>query len=163
MIRKAVKALRERFLRNMIAPAPIFPAKWRAVLYRLSGIDIGNANVQPRCYIVGDDVRIDDEVFINHSCIIHGPGSSIRIGKGTWLAMNVTICTSTHEIGGPERRAGAITPKPIVIGTGCWIGAGVTIGDGCIVAAGAVVTRDCEPNGLYAGVPAKRVRDLPLA
>jgi acetyltransferase-like isoleucine patch superfamily enzyme len=23
-----------------------------------------------------------------------------------------------------------------------------------------VVIKDCEPNGLYAGVPAKRVRDL---
>jgi maltose O-acetyltransferase len=28
------------------------------------------------------------------------------------------------------------------------------------VAAGAVVTRDCEPDGLYAGVPAKRVKEL---
>jgi acetyltransferase-like isoleucine patch superfamily enzyme len=30
----------------------------------------------------------------------------------------------------------------------------------CVVAAGAVVTGDCEPDGLYAGVPARRVRDL---
>ncbi len=30
-----------------------------------------------------------------------------------------------------------------------------------LVAAGAVVTRDCEPNGLYVGVPARRVRNLP--
>jgi maltose O-acetyltransferase len=37
---------------------------------------------------------------------------------------------------------------------------GVTIGAGCAVAAGAVVTADCEPDGLYAGVPARRVRDL---
>jgi maltose O-acetyltransferase len=28
------------------------------------------------------------------------------------------------------------------------------------VAAGAVVTSNCEPDGLYAGVPAKRVKDL---
>jgi acetyltransferase-like isoleucine patch superfamily enzyme len=37
---------------------------------------------------------------------------------------------------------------------------GVEVGPGCVVAAGAVVIKDCEPNGLYAGVPAKRVRDL---
>jgi maltose O-acetyltransferase len=37
---------------------------------------------------------------------------------------------------------------------------GVTIGAGCVIAAGAVVTRDCEPDGLYAGVPAVRKRDL---
>jgi maltose O-acetyltransferase len=37
---------------------------------------------------------------------------------------------------------------------------GVTIGDGCTIASGAVVTRDCEPDGMYAGVPARRVKDL---
>ncbi|WP_372495087.1 acyltransferase [Nocardioides pinisoli] len=50
---------------------------------------------------------------------------------------------------------------------GAWIGAavtvlpGVTIGPGCVVAAGSVVTADCQANGLYAGVPARRIRDLP--
>ena len=37
---------------------------------------------------------------------------------------------------------------------------GVTVGDGCVVAAGAVVREDCEPGGLYAGVPARRVKKL---
>ncbi len=37
---------------------------------------------------------------------------------------------------------------------------GVTIGDGCLVATGAVVAKDLEPNGLYAGVPAKRIKDF---
>lgn len=49
---------------------------------------------------------------------------------------------------------------------GCWLGGnvtvlpGVTIGRGCVIAAGAVVTKSCDPNGLYAGVPARRIRDL---
>jgi hypothetical protein len=37
---------------------------------------------------------------------------------------------------------------------------GVVIGPGCVIAAGAVVVSDCKPNGLYAGVPARRLRDL---
>lgn len=55
---------------------------------------------------------------------------------------------------------------PTLIKDGCWVGAnvtiipGVTIGEGCIIAAGAVVTKNCEPDGLYAGVPAKRIKDL---
>ena len=36
---------------------------------------------------------------------------------------------------------------------------GVTIGDDVIVAAGAVVAADCAPGGVYAGVPARRIRD----
>jgi acetyltransferase-like isoleucine patch superfamily enzyme len=30
-----------------------------------------------------------------------------------------------------------------------------------VVASGAVVTKDCLPHGLYGGVPARRLRDLP--
>ncbi|PZU62885.1 DapH/DapD/GlmU-related protein [Sphingobium sp.] len=54
------------------------------------------------------------------------------------------------------------------IHNGCWIGLGVTIlpgiviGEGCVIAAGSVVNKNCEKNGLYAGVPAKRVKDLPV-
>jgi len=37
---------------------------------------------------------------------------------------------------------------------------GVTIGDSTIVAAGSVVTKDLEPNAVYGGAPAKKLRDL---
>ena len=37
---------------------------------------------------------------------------------------------------------------------------GVTIAEGCVIAAGAVVNKSTEPDGLYAGVPARRVKDL---
>ncbi|MFJ6374559.1 DapH/DapD/GlmU-related protein [Pseudarthrobacter oxydans] len=80
--------------------------------------------------------------------------------------MRVTFVTSSHRIGSRERRAGAATSAPITVGDGVWIGAaavvlpGVTIGEGVIVAAGAVVTSDCAPNGVYAGVPARRVKEL---
>ena len=64
-------------------------------------------------------------------------------------------------------RAGALFLAPLVVSSGCWIGAravllpGLTIGEGCVVGAGAVVTKDCLPIGLYAGIPARRIRDLP--
>ncbi|MBR4718618.1 MAG: antibiotic acetyltransferase [Lachnospiraceae bacterium] len=52
----------------------------------------------------------------------------------------------------------------VVIGNDVWIGnnvsilEGVTIGDGAVVAAGAVVTGDVESYGVYAGVPAKKLK-----
>jgi acetyltransferase-like isoleucine patch superfamily enzyme len=76
------------------------------------------------------------------------------------------MTTSYHEIGASQRRQGAIEQQPIRVGAGTWIGTravvlpGVTIGPGCVIAAGAVVTKDCEANGLYMGLPAVRVRDL---
>jgi maltose O-acetyltransferase len=76
------------------------------------------------------------------------------------------VLTSTHDPGDHDNRRGPYRTAPVSIGAGSWIGAratimpGVTIGDGVTVAAGAVVTRDCEPDGLYAGVPAQRVKKL---
>ena len=36
---------------------------------------------------------------------------------------------------------------------------GVTIANGCIIAAGSIVTKDTEPYSIYAGNPAKKVKD----
>jgi maltose O-acetyltransferase len=77
--------------------------------------------------------------------------------------------TLSHAVGGPEQRAGERETAAVTIGRGAWLGAGVvvlpgvTVGDGCVVAAGSVVTRDLEPNALYAGVPAVKKSDLPAA
>lgn len=55
---------------------------------------------------------------------------------------------------------------PIIIEDGCWIGAnvvimpGVTIKKGCVIGATALVTKDTEPNGLYVGKPAHKIKDL---
>ena len=52
----------------------------------------------------------------------------------------------------------------VIIGNDVWIGQdvrileGVTIGDGAVIAAGSIVTKDIEPYGVYAGVPAKKIK-----
>ena len=54
----------------------------------------------------------------------------------------------------------------IEIEDNCFIGAntiilgGVRIRKNCIIAAGSVVTKDCESDSLYAGVPARRICSL---
>ena len=51
------------------------------------------------------------------------------------------------------------------IGNDVWIGEnvsvmeGVTIHDGAIVGAHSLVTKDLEPYGVYAGIPAKKIKD----
>ena len=88
------------------------------------------------------------------------------LGSNVSLAPDVKVYTYTHELGPAQQRAGALVHRPVTIGDGCWLGTnavvmpGVTIAPGCVIGAGAIVTKDTEPNGLYAGVPARRVRDL---
>ena len=59
--------------------------------------------------------------------------------------------------------SGVVTGGNVIIGERCWIGLGavlrnnITIADRCFIGAGAVVTEDTEPDGVYVGVPARRV------
>lgn len=53
----------------------------------------------------------------------------------------------------------------VIIGNDVWIGEdvrileGVVIGDGAVIGAGAIVTKDVEPYSIYAGIPAKKLKD----
>jgi maltose O-acetyltransferase len=101
-------------------------------------------------------------------CFFDNPGARVTIGRNARVGGGTAFLTRGHPIGSShQRRHGhGDIDEAITVGEGCWIGygvtvlGGVTIGTGCVIAAGCVVTRDCEPNGLYGGVPAKRIRDL---
>jgi maltose O-acetyltransferase len=38
----------------------------------------------------------------------------------------------------------------------------VTVGEGCVIGAGAVLLSSTDKNALYVGVPARKVKDLPV-
>jgi maltose O-acetyltransferase len=115
---------------------------------------------------LGGKLKLGDGVFINRECYFDFSGH-ITLGDNAAVGHGVTFITAHHEIGTPEKRSGAIQPKPIIIGKGVWIGAnatilpGVTIGQGAVIAAGALVTKDVLVNSIAAGVPAKTLRQLP--
>lgn len=159
-----------RFARNLminyIAGSSMVPRDLRFILYRLLGITCeGRVNVYPGVHIETNRLRLGKHVMINRQAWIDNVGQ-VTIGDNSAIGHQALICTTSHEIGGTERRAANVIALPVVIGSGCWIGArstilpGVTIADGCIIAAGATVTTSTAPNGLYAGTPARRVRDL---
>jgi maltose O-acetyltransferase len=154
-----------RFLRNTLAPSPLLPRVVRTLLYRALGMRIASWRISPHCYFGGREITIGARAFVNRGCFFD-LCAPIEIGRRCHLAQQVMLLTSSHLMGPSSQRAGQLDSKRIVIDDGCWVGArvtilpGVRIGPGCVIATGAVVTRDCEPNGLYAGVPARRLRDL---
>ncbi|MFJ6003860.1 acyltransferase [Arthrobacter sp. NPDC092385] len=110
-------------------------------------------------------LTVGSNSFINYGCFFD-LGAHVTIGDYCQIGYQAMFVTCSHEAGPANSRAGAPITAPIVVGDGVWIGAratilpGVTVASGCVIAAGAVVVRDCEPDGLYAGVPAVRVRTL---
>jgi maltose O-acetyltransferase len=135
------------------------PRKVRWLVLRACGLKVP-WNVADCCYFSGRGVEIGRGTIVNRACTFDG---EVRIGRRCAIGLEVMFITSTHEPGDHSRRAGALRFDPIAVGDGCWVGSratilpGVTIGDGAVVAAGALVRRDCEPDTLYAGVPAREV------
>jgi maltose O-acetyltransferase len=136
----------------------------RAVRLRLRGFDVHAWNVGPRCFLTGQ-ITVGQGTYFNRGCFLDGY-APINVGHHCAFGPEVMVLTSTHHLGECDHRAGELTTAPVTIGDGCWIGAravilpGAVIGPGCVIAAGAVVTGECDPDTLYAGVPARPVKSL---
>lgn len=155
------------FFQTSIAGSCLCPRWLRFIIYRLFGNHIHTTHINARCFIGGSKLSVGKKTFISFDNFFDLT-DSITIGDNVHIAMKSVFITSTHKIETEFRRAGQGISSPIVIEDGCWIGGnvtilpGVTIGKGTIIAAGAVVTKSCEPNSLYAGVPAKKIKDLSI-
>lgn len=158
-------AWRWHLLVNRVAASPAVAPPLRARVLRRAGLDVRTHRVQAGCFFFGPDVVIGEGTWINHRCYFD-TRDHVEIGARCSLGMEVMVLTSSHQIGAVDVRTGPYTSAPVKIGDGCWIGAralilpGVTVGARTVVGAGAVVTSDLEADGLYAGSPARRLRDL---
>lgn len=150
---------------NKLVCSPLVPRgiRWRAL--NALGMKLDGCAIAPGTWFGGRKVSIGRGTFMNFGVWIEA-SEKVTIGRNVGIGHQVTICTSTHEMGPAERRAGTAYAKPVTIGDGAWIGAratilpGVTVGAGAIVAAGAVVACDVPPNTMVGGVPAKFIKEL---
>lgn len=158
--------IRRDLLLNGVLASPALSNRPRVAGLRALGMRIGTGvYVAPGCWFGGTDVVIGSGTYLQYRCFVDNAGP-VRIGRLCSIGMETMLLTGTHEIGDAQRRRGLDRNAPVTIGDGCWFGArvtltpGVTVGQGCVVGSGAVVVEDCEPDGLYVGSPARRVRDL---
>lgn len=164
-IHSVIERIWREFFINSVAASSLLVNPARAALMRVHGIQTHTSAIRPGSYFGSRDIVIGSGTRVNYRCFFDG-AAAIRIGKNCGIGMEVMFCTSSHKIGSASDRAGPASAGPITVGDGCWIGArsvimpGVTIGNGCVIATGAIVNRDCAPNGLYAGVPARRIKEL---
>jgi maltose O-acetyltransferase len=153
-----------------ISTSPFFPYRLRVSFLRFTGCVIGEfCGIEPQVHFDDLDISIGNHVYINRGGFF-GRGGKITIGDYVRIGPYVRVLSGTHGIAASTIRRDPTDniAKHTIIGRGCWIGVGVTIlggvkvGDGCVLAAGAVVTANTSPNSVYAGVPARKIRDLPV-
>lgn len=130
-----------------------------------------NCFIAPNATIVGDVVMGNDcSVWFN--AVVRGDVNSIRIGNKVNIQDGACIhCTyektktvlgNNVSIGHNALVHGCIVEDNVLIGMGAIVMDGATIGSNSIIAAGAVVLENTivPPGSIYAGVPAKKVKDI---
>lgn len=167
MINRVWPGLWRDIVLNSLFASPIVPPRARSMALRTYGMSIGDhVYVSPGVWFGSKRISLGTGTFVNYGCRFN-TSAQVSIGPACAIGMDVLFITASHHIGPPTRRAGKETTAAITIGSGVWIGAravilpGVTIGDGVVIASGAVVRHDCDSDGLYGGVPARRIKDLP--
>lgn len=109
--------------------------------------------------------HVDDiHVFQTPGCYWQNLAADIVVGRGCYVAPNVGIITTNHDVYDIQKHAEG---KPVILGDYVWIGMnavilpGVELGPHTIVGAGSVVTRGF-PQGycVVGGNPAKVIKEL---
>ncbi len=130
-----------------------------------------NCYLSENATIVGD-VEIGDDCSIWFNAVIRGDVNWIKIGNKVNIQDGAVIHTlyekSTTEIGDSVSVGhnavihGARIHNRVLIGIGAIILDHAVIGENSIIAAGALVKDSTivEPNSIYAGVPARKIKDI---
>lgn len=138
---------------------------WRRMLLRAFGARLGRQVViRPTARIeVPWLLSVGDYSSIGDFAIIYNLGPT-SIGRRVSISQWAHLCAGTHDY---TRWNMPLLRPPITIGDDVWIaaegfvGPGVTVGNGAILGARGAAFRDLEPWTIYAGSPARAVRERP--
>ena len=130
-----------------------------------------NCFIAPNATIVGDVIMGDDcSVWFN--AVLRGDVNSIRMGNKVNVQDGAVIhCTfqktkaiigNSVSIGHNAIVHGCTIADNVLIGMGAIVMDNAQIGSNSIIAAGAVILENTvvEPGSIYAGVPAKKVKNI---
>ncbi|MDH3638594.1 MAG: acyltransferase [Gammaproteobacteria bacterium] len=145
-----------------------------ARIYGPENISIGN-NVRIDDFTIlaaiGGWITLGDYVFLARNTHLSAAlGIEMRDFSGT--AGNVIIYSSSDDYSGESLTAQAVpkeytrqTGGPVIVGRHVLLGAATTvigpcdIGEGCSVGSMSLVRDDLPPWGIYAGIPARRLKE----
>lgn len=161
---KRVKTYIWDILVNSVLASYFVPLFMRRLILNFCGAKCFGT-IHAHCYIASNKLNLANGCYINRGCIIDNENALVSIGEYCSIGFGVMLLTTNHDISNPVKRGGAVKAKPIKIENGVWIGAGakimpgVCIQEGAVIAAGSIVTKNVPANNLYAGVPARKIRD----
>ena len=145
-----------------------------AIIKQLNGITPktgDNVFLAETAVLIGD-VTLGDDCSVWYGAVLRGDVNTIKIGNRTNIQDGAVIHTlyqrsQTHigddvTVGHNAVIHGARIEDRCLIGIGATVLDNAVVGTGCIVAANSLVLSNAvlEPNCVYAGVPAKKVKEV---
>jgi carbonic anhydrase/acetyltransferase-like protein (isoleucine patch superfamily) len=130
-----------------------------------------NCFIAPNATIVGD-VKMGDDCSVWFNAVVRGDVNLIRMGNKVnvqdgavihcTFQRSQTIIGNNVSIGHNAIVHGCTVHDDVLIGMGAIVMDQAIIESNTIIAAGAVVLEGthCESGSIYAGVPAKKVKDI---
>lgn len=125
----------------------------------------------PTATVIGD-VEMGDDCSVWFNAVIRGDVNSIRMGNRVnvqdgaiihaTFERTKTIIGNNVSIGHRALVHGCTVHDNVLIGMGAIVMDNAVIESGCLIAAGAVVLEGtiCEAGHIYAGVPAKKIKQI---
>lgn len=143
------------------SPRPLH--SWRAMLLRLFGAKLGpNCHFLPSAKVWAPwNLICEDLVTVGDGAEIYNQGP-ITLGSHVIVSQGAYLCASTHDFNDP---AFPLIAYAMHIGPYAWIcakavvGPKVDVGEGAVLGLASVATRDLDAWGVYAGVPAVKVKE----
>ena len=138
---------------------------WNSIKIRLLilfGSRIGtNVIIKPSVNIkypwnlsIGNNVWIGEHVWIDNL-------AKVEIGNNVCISQGAMLLCGNHNY---KRKTFDLMIGEIRLKDGCWVGAkttvcpNITLHENSILTVGSIAVHDLEPNGIYQGNPAKRIR-----
>jgi len=122
--------------------------------------------------VVSGNVRMGRFIHITPMCLVAGGVPGIVLDDFCTLAYGVKVFAQSDDYSGltlvnsiipkrykNEKFAAVHLHRQVIVGAGAVIMPGVDVAEGCAIGAMALVTRSTQPWGIYAGAPAKRLKE----
>lgn len=129
-------------------------------------VNLYGCSIEDNCFI-GPFVEIQKNVQIGKNCKVQSHTficELVTIGEGCFIGHGVMFINDLFQVGGPANGDKNLWKKT-KIGNHVSIGSNATIlpveiCDNVVIGAGSVVTKSINKPGIYAGNPAKILRNL---
>lgn len=143
----------------------------KASIYGANNMEIGNnVRIDDFCILSGN-ITIGDYVHISAFCALYGKGG-IKIGNYCGCSPRTTLFSATDDFSGnfmisplvPSEFTNVISGTIILndyvqIGSNSIVMPSVTLGEGVSTGAFSFVNKSLESWGIYAGIPAKKIKE----